>query len=66
MRIKLTARWVQYLRTRPESGMGYQRIDVRLSDGRELMNVLAFNGEEIEVPEPIAPSLITEIRLHTR
>ena len=50
MRIKLERRFVERLIDQPESGMGYQRVDLRLSDGRELKDVVVFNGEEAEVP----------------
>jgi hypothetical protein len=46
MRVKLEQRWMKRLLRLPESGMGYQRVDLRLADGRELKNVLAFNAEE--------------------
>jgi len=44
--------------------MGYQRVDVRLADGRELKDVMAFNAEEIEVPDEFAQATIKDVRLH--
>jgi hypothetical protein len=64
MRIKLDERWVQRLLALPESGMGYQRVDVKMSDGRELRNAVVLNAELLEVPEDFAHATITEIRLH--
>lgn len=64
MRIKLEERWVKQLLAWPESGMGYQRVDVRLADGREAKDVPAFNAEEIEVPEEFAGGQIATIQLH--
>jgi hypothetical protein len=64
MRIQLEQQFVQRLRELPESGMGYQRVDLRLSDGRELKNVVAFNAQEVEVPDDLGAAQITDVRLH--
>ena len=63
MRIKLEQRWTRRLLQLPESGMGYQRVDLRLADGRELKNVLAFNAEEVEVPDECANAKIEDVQL---
>ena len=65
MRIRLEPRWTKRLLELPESGMGYQRVDIRLVDGRELKDVVVFNAEEIEVPEEFARAQIKDVRLHT-
>ena len=49
----------------PESGMGYQRVDLRLADGRELKNVLAFNAQEVELPDECADAKIEDVHLRT-
>lgn len=64
MRVKLEERWTRRLLRLPESGMGYQRVDLRLSDGRELKNVLAFNAEEVEIPSDCVRAKIKDIHLH--
>ena len=64
MRIKLERRFVERLIDQPESGMGYQRVDLRLADGRELKDVLVFNAEEADVPEEFADAKIADVRLH--
>ncbi len=64
MRIKLEDRWTKRLLGLPESGMGYQRVDLCLADGRELKDVLVFNAEELEVSEELAISQIKDICLH--
>ena len=64
MRIKLEERWVRLLLKWPESGMGYQRVDLRLADGREVRDVPAFNAEEVEVPEEYAEGTIAAIARH--
>ena len=65
MRIRLEPRWTKRLLELPESGMGYQRVDIRLVDGRELKDVVVFNAEEIEVPDEFARTQIKDVRLHT-
>jgi hypothetical protein len=64
MRIKLDERWIKLLLALPESGMGYQRIDLRLDDGRELRDVKVFNAEEAELPSGNIASRIADIRIH--
>ena len=66
MRLRIGERWVRYLCRLPESGMGYQRVDIRLRDGSEVEGVLVFNAEELEWPAtrpPITPDDIAEIQL---
>jgi len=65
MRVRLEPRWTKRLLELPESGMGYQRVDIRLVDGRELKDVVVFNAEEIEVPDEFARAQIKDVRLHT-
>ena len=64
MRIRLEPRWTKRLLELPESGMGYQRVDIRLVDGRELKDVMVFNAEEIEMPDEFARAQIKDVRLH--
>ena len=44
--------------------MGYQRVDVRLADGREVIDAVVFNAQEIELPDDCLDEEIKEIRLH--
>jgi hypothetical protein len=64
VRIKLDRRWVQRLLKLPESGMGYQRVDVKMADGRELKNAVVLNAELLELPDDFGSATVTEIRLH--
>jgi len=64
MRIKLHPRWTKRLSGLPESGMGYQRVDVRFTNGRELKDVVVFNAEDLEVPEEFAKVEIRDVSLH--
>ncbi|MGH9338279.1 MAG: hypothetical protein ACRD1R_01480 [Acidobacteriota bacterium] len=64
IRIKLDKQWVERLLKLPESGMGYQRVDVRMADGRELKDAVVLNAEFLELPEDFKPGTVTEIHLH--
>ena len=64
MRIRLERRWVDRLLALPESGMGYQRVDVKLADGRELKDAMVFNAEELDVPDDFGHAEILDISLH--
>jgi len=66
VRIKLDKRLVERLLTLPESGMGYQRVDVKMADGRELKNAVVLNAELLELPDDFGPATVTEIRMHDR
>lgn len=64
MKRRLEQRWTRQLVSLPESGMGYQRVDVRLADGRQVIDALVFNAQEIELPADCYDVAIEEIRLH--
>jgi hypothetical protein len=51
MRITLAPQHTEVLVNQPEDGMGYHRVDITFSDGREAHNVLVFNGEECHLSE---------------
>lgn len=63
MRVKLDKKWSDYLVSKPESGMGYQRVDVRLQDGRVIENLTVFNAEDLELPDEFECQPIKELRL---
>ena len=64
MTIRLPEKWVRYLVDQPESGMGFQRVDVCLANDRRIEDVMVFNAEEIELPDDCADNEIKELRLH--
>ncbi len=64
MTVKLAKKWVDYLTRQPESGMGFQKVDVWLKGNRVLRDVLVFNGEDIDLPEDCSHSAIEELQLH--
>lgn len=45
--MRLSQRWIDKLVKLPESGMGYQIVDIHLKDGTILKNALVINCEEI-------------------
>jgi hypothetical protein len=65
MSITLPAKWVDHLTHLPESGMGWQRVDVELADGRRLENCVVRNAEILDVTEPVDAAQIRGISIHT-
>lgn len=65
MRRALPEKWTSFLVTQPESGMGYQRIDMEFADGSHIEDCVVFNAEEVEVPDDYANKAIKSIKLHT-
>lgn len=61
MRIKLNERWIEILSNLPESGMGYQKVDVKLKNGKVIKNVLVFNAEELEIPDKEVKITLSDI-----
>ncbi len=63
MRLTLPPQWTKYLLSQPESGMGYQRVAVRLVDGRKFEHALVFNAEQLEIKDDVElkPGEIAEI-----
>jgi hypothetical protein len=51
MRVPLDEHWTGKLLDLPESGMGYQRVRVRLRNGRVVENAIALNAGFLEVPD---------------
>jgi hypothetical protein len=44
--------------------MGYQRVDLRFSNGRELHDVRVFNAADVDLPDEFAHLQITTIEPH--
>jgi hypothetical protein len=66
MRVKLDSRWVERLTGLPESGMGYQRVDLQFTDGRELKDVMVLNAEDVDLPDEFAAVKIVDLVLHSK
>lgn len=65
MRVRLDEHFTAVLLEFPETGMGYQRVDVRFRNGRRLNNAIVFNSEEIELPTELASIEIVALEPHT-
>jgi len=64
MTVHLNEFWSQRLSLLPESGMGYQRVDLTLKDHRVIENVIVLNAEECQTNEKFDVSDIVDIRVH--
>jgi len=42
--VPIPAEWLEYLKGKPESGMGYQVVSVSLKDGRRFEQVVVAEG----------------------
>ena len=64
VRLRLTERWVDHVRGLPETGMGYQIVDVVLRNGERFRGIVVRNAEEMEWPSgagEMVPEDIAEI-----
>lgn len=67
MRLHLSNPLVNKLAALPETGMGYQLVDLVLRDGREVRKVMVFNAEEAEVADAsLTTADIADVRLSAR
>ena len=66
MQLELNKKTVNRLLTLPESGMGYQLVDLLLVDGRVVPSVPVFNSEIANLPDSfrdVRASDIADVRL---
>lgn len=61
--VRLTKFWIDKLVALPETGMGYQKVDLKLKNNQTLKNVTVYNAEECEVSQPFNPEDIIDISL---
>ncbi len=61
MRLNLDRSWSERLRDLPESGMGYQRVRVRLKDGRTIDDAIALNAQILEIPDGMPAFISSDI-----
>ena len=64
MKVNLPQKWIQHLSHLPESGMGYQQVDVTFKDGSILRDCSVLNGEVINIPDSLQGKAIIDIKLH--
>ena len=50
--MRLPQIWIDYLSELPETGMGYQRVNLSFRDG-SMITVVVYNSEEFESPDGI-------------
>lgn len=68
MRLPLDPAWTEKLRRLPESGMGYQRVRVKLRDGRVLGEAVVFNAQVLQFADDVGevvPQDIVELELES-
>ncbi|MEX2034874.1 MAG: hypothetical protein WEA28_06765 [Xanthobacteraceae bacterium] len=66
MQVELRSELINRLLALPESGMGHQLVDLILTDGRIVPNVVIFNFEIANLPDAfrdIRTSDIADVRL---
>jgi len=59
--LRLTKKWVDKLVALPESGMGYQIVDIALKDGRVLKEVIILGSKHAQIPEVIGKITVNDI-----
>ena len=64
MKIKLPEKWIVYLTQLPESGMGYQRVDVFFQDGSRQCDCVVSNSETLDIDDCNVDKAIRDLRLH--
>ena len=58
--------WIERLAHLPESGMGYQKVNIFLKGGAVVKDVIVLNAEECEVSEPFDAEDIVDVQLARR
>ena len=64
MTVQLDRQWQKKLAQMPETGMGYQLVDILLRGGRWVLNLYVHNGRECETTVAFDPKDVLEVRLH--
>ena len=61
-KVQLPEKWIKFLVTQGESGMGYQNVVVTLADGRATEGFVS-NAEWLETVLPISTEDIADIKM---
>ena len=64
--VRLPEFWIDRLAHLPESGMGYQKVNIYLKGGKVVENVTVFNAEEFQVPQQFDASEIIDVQIARR
>jgi hypothetical protein len=62
MGLRLSKRWTAYLSSQPETGMGYQVVDVILKDGRTLKSLVVLNAQDLRLPPGLETVRVNDIQ----
>lgn len=62
MKLKLNKYWTEYLLKYPETGMGYQRVDVILKSGQIIKDIIILNAEDLILPDEYRNLKLEEIK----
>ena len=64
--MRLSQKWVDKLTALPETGMGYQVVDVYLKNGMIIRELKLFNGEVLvnQAHSSFSENDILDIKLH--
>ena len=57
----LPAKCTKYLLTKPEDGMGFQKVKIVFTDGTVLHDCVVFNATEADVPVACASKKIYSV-----
>ena len=66
MTIKLNEFWSKRLVQMPETGMGYQKVDLTFKDGRILKGLIVLNAEDCETEEAFNVEEIDDIKIQKK
>ena len=64
MIIRLNEFCTQRLVQLPETGMGYQKVDLIFKDGRILSDLMVLNAEDCQTEEEFNVGDIVDIKIH--
>jgi hypothetical protein len=53
MILQLSSKWKKYLVSLPETGMGYQIVDIRLRSGTLITRLTVNNCSELVIPDKL-------------
>ena len=46
--MKLSSKWINFLSTQPETGVGYQSVTVMIAGGKVFYNLVVMNGDTLQ------------------
>ena len=61
-KLELPEKWSKFLGEQPETGMGFQDVEITLADGRRVDGI-AINGQTLETLLPIMGEDIASMRV---